>query len=158
EIFGIAGIDGHGQTALAEAIAGQRPTTAGTITAAGKDVTKFGVNKRQALGVRYVTDDRMHEGTVADLSVALNLVLKEIGKRPYWRWGQTWMSSINHEAQRLMDEYAIATPSLATRVGALSGGNIQKVVLARELKQGAKVVVVNKPTYGLDLKTVGLVR
>lgn len=157
EIFGIAGIDGHGQKALAEVVAGQRSTTRGTVTAEGSDVTKLGVLKRQELGIRYVTDDRLNEGTVGDLSVALNLVLKEIGKTPYWQWGQTRMNAINIEAQRLVDEYAIMTPTLKTRVRALSGGNTQKVVLARELKRGAKVVVVNKPTYGLDLKTVGLV-
>ena len=157
EIFGIAGIDGHGQTGFAEAVAGQLAISSGIVTLDGIDVTKLGVHGRQERGLRYVTDDRLHEGTVGNLSVALNLILKRIGKAPFWRWGQINASAIDAEAQRMIDEYDIHTPNLTTRVGALSGGNIQKVVLARELNEGAKVVVVNKPTYGLDLKTVRLV-
>ncbi|MCI0156470.1 ABC transporter ATP-binding protein [Leifsonia shinshuensis] len=157
EIFGIAGIDGHGQTGLAEVVAGQRAAVQGAVRLEGEDITRTGVRDRQELGVRYVTDDRLHEGTVCDLSVALNFVLKRIGKAPFWRFGQINRSAVNTEAKRLIDEYSIRTPSPSTRAAALSGGNIQKILLARELAPGAKVVVVNKPTYGLDLKTVRLV-
>ncbi|TAM71054.1 MAG: ABC transporter ATP-binding protein [Microbacteriaceae bacterium] len=157
EILGIAGIDGHGQTGLAEVVAGQRPASAGSVLLDGADVTKKGVRDRQALGLRYASDDRLHEGTVAGLSVAVNLMLKRIGEAPFWRWGYTNRVAIDAEARQLVDEYEVRTPSLTTRVGALSGGNIQKVVLARELKGDARVLVVNKPTYGLDLKTVQLV-
>ncbi|MFC5500740.1 ABC transporter ATP-binding protein [Lysinimonas soli] len=157
EIFGIAGIDGHGQAGLAEVVAGQRPASRGTIALDGVDLSKLGVRARQERGIRYVTDDRLHEGTVGSLSVALNLLLKRIGKRPFWRFGQIDKAAVNQEAKRLIDQYTIRTPSPSTRVGTLSGGNIQKVLLARELGEGARVVVVNKPTYGLDLKTVKLV-
>jgi simple sugar transport system ATP-binding protein len=115
------------------------------------------VRERQALGVRYVTDDRLHEGTVGSLSVALNLMLKRIGKPPFWRFGEINRAAVNDEAEKLIEQYAIRTPSPSTRAAALSGGNLQKVLLARELGEGAQVVVVNKPTYGLDLKTVRLV-
>ena len=158
EILGVAGIDGHGQSALAEVVAGQRPAAAGVVRFDGQDVTRLGVRGRQQLGLRYVTDDRLHEGTVGSMSVALNLVLKRIGQRPFWRWGQLDRRAVNAEAARLIDEYSIKTPSPATRAGTLSGGNIQKVLLARELTRGARFVVVNKPTYGLDLRTVQLVR
>jgi simple sugar transport system ATP-binding protein len=157
EIFGIAGIDGHGQTGLAEVVAGQRSASAGTVTLDGSDVSQLGVTGRQQRGLRYVTDDRLHEGTVGNLSVAVNLMLKRIGQAPFWRWGQINKGAVDREAKRLIDEYTIRTPSPATRAGTLSGGNIQKVLLARELGQSAKVVVVNKPTYGLDLKTVRMV-
>lgn len=157
EIFGIAGIDGHGQTGLAEVVAGQRPASGGRVVLDGADVTHKGVRARQELGLRYASDDRLHEGTVAGLSVALNLMLKRIGEVPFWRWGYTNTVAIDAEARTLVDKYEIRTPSLSTRVGSLSGGNIQKVVLARELKGDARVLVVNKPTYGLDLKTVQLV-
>ncbi|WP_298227662.1 ABC transporter ATP-binding protein [Gryllotalpicola sp.] len=157
EIFGIAGIDGHGQTGLAEVVAGQRVATRGSVRFDGNDITRLGVRERQALGVRYVTDDRLHEGTVGSLSVALNLMLKRIGKRPFWRFGQINRAAVNDEAEKLIDQYTIRTPSPSTRAAALSGGNLQKVLLARELGEGAQVVVVNKPTYGLDLKTVRLV-
>jgi general nucleoside transport system ATP-binding protein len=157
EIFGIAGIDGHGQAGLAEVLAGQRPIASGTVSLEGSDITRLGVRSRQELGVRYVTDDRLHEGTVGNLSVAINLLLKRIGKAPFWRFGQINKAAVGAEANRLIAQYTIRTPSPSTRVGTLSGGNIQKVLLARELGEGARVVVVNKPTYGLDLKTVRLV-
>lgn len=158
EILGVAGIDGHGQAALSEVIAGQRPAAEGTIRFDDEDVTRRGVAGRQQLGLRYVTDDRLHEGTVASMSVAMNLVLKRISQPPFRRFGQINRKAVDAEADRLIGEYAIKTPSSATRVGALSGGNIQKILLARELTDGARFVVVNKPTYGLDLKTVQLVR
>ena len=158
EILGIAGIDGHGQGALSELVAGQRLASSGTVRFDGVDITRTGVRSRQQLGVRYVTDDRLHEGTIGSMSVALNLVIKRIGERPFWRAGQIQPKAVDIEAERLIDEYDIKTSSPATRAGTLSGGNIQKILLARELTNGAKLVVVNKPTYGLDLKTVHLVR
>ena len=158
EILGVAGIDGHGQQALAEAVAGQRSLAEGRISFEGADITGRGILARQALGVRYVTDDRLHEGTVGNMSVALNLVLKRIGQRPFWKFGQIDRKAVEAEAQIRISEYGIRTPSAQTRAGTLSGGNIQKILLARELADGARFVVVNKPTYGLDLKTVQLVR
>jgi ABC-type uncharacterized transport system ATPase subunit len=157
EIFGIAGIDGHGQAGLAEVLSGQRAIASGTVSLEGADITRLGVRSRQEKGVRYVTDDRLHEGTVGNLSVAINLLLKRIGMAPFWRFGQINKPAVNDEAKRLITQYTIRTPSPNTRVGTLSGGNIQKVLLARELGHGARVVVVNKPTYGLDLKSVRLV-
>ncbi|MGD8195223.1 putative B6 ABC transporter ATP-binding protein [Herbiconiux sp. P18] len=158
EILGIAGIDGHGQQALAELVAGQRSASSGTVVFDGDDITRSGVRSRQRLGVRYVTDDRLHEGTIGSMSVALNLVIKRIGERPFWKAGRIQPKAVDVEADRLIAEYGIRTPSPATRAGTLSGGNIQKILLARELTNGARLVVVNKPTYGLDLKTVHLVR
>lgn len=158
EVVGVAGIDGHGQSALAEVIAGQIKATEGTVTLDGADVTKIGVRARQELGLRYVTDDRLHEGIVGDLSVALNLLLKQIGKLPYWKRGQISRPDVDAEATRLVNEYEIRTPSIHSRAGAMSGGNIQKLLLARELSHNPRVVVFNKPTYGLDLKTVNRVR
>jgi simple sugar transport system ATP-binding protein len=158
EILGIAGIDGHGQGALSELVAGQRSAASGTVFFDGEDITRTGVRSRQQLGVRYVTDDRLHEGTVGSMSVALNLVIKRIGTAPFWKAGRIQPKAVDAEADRLIGEYGIRTPSPATRAGTLSGGNIQKILLARELTNGARLVVVNKPTYGLDLKTVHLVR
>ncbi|MFY9246083.1 MAG: ATP-binding cassette domain-containing protein, partial [Roseicyclus sp.] len=158
EIVGVAGIDGHGQKPLAELVAGQRKLTSGKIFFDGEDISSSGVRKRQSLGIRYVTDDRMHEGIVGDLSVAVNLVLKRIGMAPFWRWGRMNKSAVDQEAQHLVSSFDIRTPNLHTRAGTLSGGNIQKLLLARELTHEPRVVIFNKPTYGLDLKTVGRVR
>lgn len=158
EIIGIAGIDGHGQKHLAEAIAGQRRLAAGRVLFEGEDLAGVAVRNRQRRGVRYVTDDRLREGIVGSLSVSLNLVLKRIGERPLWRFGFEDRAAISREASALIERYGIRTPAPDTRAGLLSGGNIQKILLARELSHGPRVVVFDKPGYGLDLKTVRLVR
>ncbi|MGK0721974.1 putative B6 ABC transporter ATP-binding protein [Leucobacter sp. W1478] len=154
EIVGVAGIDGHGQAHLAEAIAGQITLISGSIALDSRDITRLSVKERQRLGVRYVTDDRLNEGIVGSLSVALNLVLKKIGERPFWSWGRMNAAAVHDEADARIVEYDIRTPSAETRAGTLSGGNIQKILLARELSHAPRAVVFHKPTAGLDLKTV----
>jgi simple sugar transport system ATP-binding protein len=158
EIMGVAGVDGNGQRELAEAIAGQRPLAGGEIRLFGHSLGKLKVAGREKLGLRYVTDDRLHEGTVQSLSVAMNLVLKQIGKPPFWERGRIRHAAILARARELIGRFQIRTPGPETRVGALSGGNVQKVVLARELSFAPKVVVYSKPTYGLDVKTTRSVR
>lgn len=158
EILGIAGVDGNGQRELAEAVAGQRPISAGEIRLDGRTISTLSVSRRERLGLRYVTDDRLGEGTVAGLSVALNIVLKRIGQAPFWRRGSIRKGEIDSVATSLVRDFDVRTPSTETRVAALSGGNVQKVVLARELSFGPKVVVFNKPTYGLDVRTTKAVR
>jgi simple sugar transport system ATP-binding protein len=158
EILGVAGVDGNGQRALAEVVAGQRQMTAGEIKLYGAPVSRLSVRARQKLGLRYVTDDRLHEGTVPGLSVSINLFLKRIGQRPFWRFGRLHRRAIEQKAAELVQQFDVRTPSVGTRAGTLSGGNIQKVVLARELSFDPKVVVFNKPTYGLDVKTTTTVR
>ena len=151
EVLGIAGVDGNGQKHLAEVLAGQRDLSAGAITLAGQSIHALGVGQRRALGVRYITDERLGEGTAAQHSLATNLVLKEIGKPPFWRGGLTnWFKIHGHARQKIAD-HDIRAPSEKTAVAKLSGGNIQKVLLAREWDPEARLVIFNKPTYGLDL-------
>ena len=88
----------------------------------------------------------------------MNLVLKRIGQAPFWRRGRIQRAAIDQEAQQLVESFDVRTPSIATRVGTLSGGNIQKVLLARDLSFDPRVVVYNKPTHGLDIKTTRWVR
>ena len=158
EVLGIAGIDGQGQRHLAEVIAGQRAPVSGQVLVDGADITAVSVRGRQRLGLGYVTDDRIGEGTVANWSIALNLVLKRIGQPPFWRFGRMNRQLVAQEAQQAVEAYSIRTPSAESAVGTLSGGNMQKVVLARELEGKPRVVVFHKPTTGLDLKTVRQVR
>jgi ABC-type uncharacterized transport system ATPase subunit len=158
EILGVAGIDGNGQRALAEVIAGERAPSAGEVRLYGAPVQRLDVSARQKLGLRYVTDDRLGEGIVTTLPVSLNLFLKRIGQRPFWRRGRIERRVIDREARTLVDAFDVRTPSISTRAGTLSGGNVQKVVLARELSFDPKVVVFHKPTYGLDLRTTRTVR
>jgi ABC-type uncharacterized transport system ATPase subunit len=158
EILGVAGVDGNGQRELAEVVAGQRRATAGEVRLFGAPIGKLDVRSRQKLGLRYVTDDRLGEGIVGSLGVGLNLVLKRIGQRPFWKRGRIQRAEIDAEARKLVTEFDVRTPGVATRAGTLSGGNIQKVLLARELSSDPKVVVFNKPTYGLDIRTTLTVR
>jgi simple sugar transport system ATP-binding protein len=151
EILGIAGVDGNGQKHLAEVLAGQRSLRHGRIDLAGSDITRGHVPERRQRGIRYVTDDRLGEGTVGTFSVATNLLLKEIGTPPYWRHGISDWALIHRTAREQILRNDIRTPSELTPVGKLSGGNVQKVLLARELDAEANVAILNKPTYGLDL-------
>jgi general nucleoside transport system ATP-binding protein len=110
------------------------------------------------LGLRYVTDDRLGEGTVAPFPVSTNLLLKEIGRQPFWKWGIERPVEIRAHARDLIAAFDIRTPGPDTPVGRLSGGNIQKVVLARELSGDARIVIYNKPTHGLDVRNTASAR
>jgi general nucleoside transport system ATP-binding protein len=158
EVLGIAGVDGNGQKHLAEVLAGQRPATVGSIVMRGTDITSGGVADRRRQGITYITDERHGEGTVGAFSVAINLVAKEIGGPPLWSRGISRWGRIHRHAREQIDRYDIRTPSERTPIAKLSGGNIQKVLLARELTAGTKLVVFNKPTYGLDLQNTQLAR
>ncbi|PAP91653.1 putative B6 ABC transporter ATP-binding protein [Mesorhizobium wenxiniae] len=151
ELLGIAGIDGNGQKQLAEALAGQRATAYGSVRLQGATIDALSVGERRERGLRYLTDDRLGEGTVGTFPVSINFFLKQVGAAPFWRRGVEQRAEIDKRAAQLVREYDVRTPSLKTPVARLSGGNIQKVLLARELAEGAKVVIFNKPTYGLDL-------
>ncbi|MDX8534113.1 ABC transporter ATP-binding protein [Mesorhizobium sp. VK25A] len=151
EILGIAGIDGNGQKQLAEALAGQRAAIGGSVRLEDTPIEALSVGERRQRGLRYLTDDRLGEGTVGTFPVSINFFLKQVGAAPFWRGGVEQRAEIDRRAAHLVREYDVRTPSLKTPVARLSGGNIQKVLLARELAEGAKAVIFNKPTYGLDL-------
>ena len=156
EVLGIAGVDGNGQKHLAEVLAGQRAAASGTIALDGKDITVDAVPERRRRGIRYVTDERVGEGIVGGFSVATNLVLKEIGAPPFFARGFCDWDQIHEHARAQIKRNDIRTPSEKTQVAKLSGGNIQKVLLARELSAEASVVIFNKPTHGLDLQNTRL--
>jgi simple sugar transport system ATP-binding protein len=158
EILGIAGVDGNGQKHLAEVLAGQRSLAGGAILLEGHDISNDGVIERRRHGLRYITDERLGEGTVPAFSVATNLVLKEIGARPWWQNGITRWERIHEHARQQIRRHDIRTPSEKTPLSKLSGGNIQKLLLAREISAEAKIIVFNKPTYGLDLHNTRLAR
>jgi len=158
EVFGIAGVDGNGQKELAEALAGQRPVASGRLVLGDDDLTTLGIGARRRLGMRYITDERLGEGTVGTHSVATNLLVKDIGLPPYWWRGMTRWKQVREHARDKIETFDIRTPSEQTPIARLSGGNIQKVLLAREASSEARVVVFNKPTYGLDLHNTRLAR
>ncbi|MBL8575679.1 MAG: ABC transporter ATP-binding protein [Mesorhizobium sp.] len=158
EILGIAGIDGNGQKELAEVLAGQLPRGSGSILLMGSEMGGASVGERRNRGLRYVTDDRLGEGTVGTFPVATNFLLKDIGADPFWRGGIERPQEIRLQAERHVRDFDIRTPGTQTPVGKLSGGNIQKVLLARELTGAAEAVIFAKPTYGLDVNNIRTTR
>jgi len=154
EILGVAGIDGNGQKQLAEALAGQTQLGGGCITLDGRAIEALDVGARRKLGLRYVTDDRLGEGTIGAFPVWTNLLLKQIGDAPWWRHGLADRKAITTHARRLVEAFDVRTPTVETPIGRLSGGNIQKALLARELEGPAKVVIYAKPTHGLDVQNI----
>jgi ABC-type uncharacterized transport system ATPase subunit len=157
EVFGIAGVDGNGQKELGEVIAGQRQVTSGQVLFDGVDITNRGVATATRLGIAYVTDDRLHEGSVAGSSITDNVALKSIGRKPFSNGFWLNRRAMEEHARRLIAEFGVKTPGPDTAIGMLSGGNIQKLLLARELALDPKLLVCNKPTTGLDLRTAHFV-
>ena len=104
--------------------------------------------------MRYLTDDRLGEGTVSAFAVALNFVLKRVGEPPFWNHGLVRQQSIIRNAVNLIARYDVRTPGPLTPIANLSGGNVQKLLFGRELTTQPRVVVYNKPTYGLDVANI----
>jgi len=150
EIVGVAGVDGNGQRELAECIAGLRRPIRGKVYIAGVAVS--GVVDPSLLG--FIPEDRRKTGLALDLSVAENLILKTFDDTLYSRYGLLRWDTIRHEASDLINQYRIKTPDARTPVRYLSGGNQQRVVIARELSRHPPVVVASQPTRGLDLGAV----
>ncbi|MBP9657798.1 MAG: ABC transporter ATP-binding protein [Candidatus Promineofilum sp.] len=151
EIVGLAGISGNGQRELAEAIAGLRPLTGGTIDVGGQPIA--GMNPRQImeLGLSYIPEERMRDGMIKAFTVSENLILREFDRPPFSRNGFLNPGAIQRNSQELVKDFNVKTPSLDTPVKNLSGGNIQKLVLAREISRQPKVLVAAQPTRGLDI-------
>lgn len=158
EILGIAGVDGNGQKQLAEALAGQLRATAGRIRFGGQDITRLPVAQRHALGLRYLTDDRLGEGTVGSFAIGTNLVMKRVGEPPFWEGGFERPARITEHARDLIARFDVRTPGPEAPIANLSGGNIQKALFGRELSQDPRLLIANKPTYGLDVANIRAAR
>jgi general nucleoside transport system ATP-binding protein len=157
EILGIAGVQGNGQTELCEALMGLRPTVAGTVTLNGRDLTHATPRTRLRAGVAYVPEDRKEDGLVSPFSVAENLVLDQFDRAPYASGINLKLAEIGANAKALIEEFDVRTGSAATPAGTLSGGNQQKVILARELGREHKVLIASQPTRGLDVGSIEFV-
>jgi simple sugar transport system ATP-binding protein len=151
EIVGIAGVSGNGQRELAEAIAGLRHPTSGSIRLDGTELAgrNAAFVRRSALG--YVPEERMRDGVVADFTVAENLLLIDSDSPAFSHAGFLRDRVIRRHCRQLVDDYEIKTPRLETPVRNLSGGNIQKLILARELSRGPRVLLAAQPTRGVDI-------
>jgi general nucleoside transport system ATP-binding protein len=151
EILGLAGVSGNGQRELAECLGALRPVRQGKILLNGKDVTHASPGERIALGQSYIPEERMREGAIKDFTVADNFVLEDHGKPPYSRGWFMNRRVIQNRTQEAVDSYSIKTPTLETPIKNLSGGNIQKLILARELSRSPKVLIASQPTRGVDI-------
>lgn len=151
EIVGVAGVSGNGQRELAEAIAGLRAIDSGEIRVNGHVVASEGPATVRSHGLSYVPEERMRDGVIGEFSVAENILLVDYDERPYSKRGLLNFGEIARHCSGMVERYNVKTPSIGTPTRNLSGGNIQKVVIAREFSCGANVLVVAQPTRGVDI-------
>lgn len=151
EILGVAGVSGNGQRPLAEAIAGLQRVTDGSIFMEGNDVTGLTTSEMLGAGLSYIPEERMHDGVIKDFSVAWNFILQDHIREPYSRGIFLNFKYIDKHSQELINSFNVKTPSRETPVKNLSGGNIQKLILARELDRRPRVLIAAQPTRGVDI-------
>jgi ABC-type uncharacterized transport system ATPase subunit len=151
EILAIAGVSGNGQQELAQVISGLRPATDGRVLLDGVDVTRWKVRERRGVGLAYIPEKRMRDGAIQEFTVAENLILHDYDKAPYARGGFLDFPAIEEHCDELISDFNVKTPSQKTPLKSLSGGNIQKAILARELSGSPKVLIAAQPTRGVDI-------
>ena len=155
EILGVAGVAGNGQLELAEVVTGHRPVTAGSVTFLGQELGHAGVREHFERGIAHIPEERRGVGTIPGFSVSENLALRHYRYAPFSRGGLLDAGAARHFAEASVQAYDVSTPSLTTKTSLLSGGNIQKLILARELSERpageVKLIVAAHPTYGLDI-------
>jgi len=157
EIVGIAGVQGSGQTEVTEAVLGLREPAAGAIRLDGRDLAGAGVAERLRSGIGYVPEDRLDDGLVGEFSIAENLVLDLVGTDAFHHGPALDLSAIGASATERMAEFDVRAPSPRAAASTLSGGNQQKVVLARGLSRPLRLLVVSQPTRGLDVGSMEFV-
>ncbi|MGD8584019.1 MAG: ABC transporter ATP-binding protein [Chloroflexota bacterium] len=151
EIVGVAGVSGNGQRPLAEVVAGLLPTSAGRIFLEARDVTGLTTAGMLQAGLSYIPEERMHDGVIKDFSVAWNFILQDHVREPYSRGIFLNFRYIDEHSKELIKSFNVKTPSRETPVKSLSGGNIQKLILARELDRHPRVLIAAQPTRGVDI-------
>jgi simple sugar transport system ATP-binding protein len=155
EILGIAGVEGNGQSELTEVLAGTRRATGGRVLLGDRDVTTFDARTEREAGIAFIPEDRRGAGLVLSYSIAENLILGRQRARQFaWHEFVLSLNSIYSWAQRLVKEFDIRTPSITTAVRNLSGGNQQKVIVAREMGTHPKVLIAAQPTRGVDIGAI----
>ncbi len=154
EVLAIAGVQGNGQTELAEAILGLRKIHSGSIQVAGKDLTKSNVRQVLEAGVGYIPEDRKKDGLVGEFTIAENLMLDGSFGKPFAKGVQINFAKRDEIADKLIKEFDIRTPSASTLAKQLSGGNQQKVVVAREMSRDLRVLIASQPTRGVDVGSI----
>ena len=154
EVLGIAGVQGNGQTELAEALTGLRPVESGHFTLSGKDLTGKPPRPITETGLAHIPEDRQRHGLVLSYTVADNMVLADYYQPRFSKGIVIQQNQVDANARKLIKEYDVRTPSPFTAAGKLSGGNQQKVIVARELSRPVKLVIASQPTRGLDVGSI----
>ena len=157
EIVGLAGVDGNGQSELIEALTGLRHPVAGRIVVAGKDVTRATAREALDAGIGHIPEDRQRRGLVLEFSLAENIALHDYAEPPDSRFGWLFPRRLIARARKLLSEFDVRGGTPQTRASALSGGNQQKVVIAREVSRDPRVLVAAQPTRGLDVGAIEFV-
>jgi simple sugar transport system ATP-binding protein len=157
EIVGIAGVDGNGQSELVEVLSGLRRPVAGSVRLEGRDITGAGASEILDRGMGHVPEDRQRRGLVLDFTLAENLALHDYDKQPNSRFGWLFPSRIVRRARELLQRFDVRGGGPETKASALSGGNQQKVVLAREIGRDPSVLLAAQPTRGLDVGAIEFV-
>jgi simple sugar transport system ATP-binding protein len=154
EIVGIAGVDGNGQSELIDAITGLRRAQSGSITVAGRDLRGTSVRGMLDAGVGHIPEDRQRRGLVLEFTIAENIALHDYAEPPDAKWGWLFPGRLVERAKRLIKEFDVRGGGALTPAGGLSGGNQQKVVVAREVERDPKVLIAAQPTRGLDVGAI----
>ncbi len=154
EVVGIAGVQGNGQTELVESVTGLRTPITGSITLLGTDTTKSTPRQVTELGTAHIPEDRQKDGLVLDYSISHNMVLNTYYNAPYTKNATLQEAKVLEDAVKLVADYDVRTPSAETPVSSLSGGNQQKVIIARELSRPTKFLVAAQPTRGVDVGAI----
>jgi ABC-type uncharacterized transport system ATPase subunit len=157
EIVGLAGVDGNGQTELIDALTGLRSPASGRIAVGGRDVTSASARSHLDSGLGHIPEDRQRRGLVLEFTLSENLVLHDYGKKPFSRLGWLHPRRLLNWAKRLLSEFDVRGGGPETRASALSGGNQQKVVIAREVARDPRVLLAAQPTRGLDVGAIEFV-
>ena len=157
EIVGLAGVDGNGQSELVEALTGLVKPTAGSIVAEGHEIAGHGARASFEAGVGHIPEDRQRRGLVLDFTLAENLGLRDIRQPPASRFGMLHPRAIAERARRLLSEFDVRGGGPGTQARALSGGNQQKVVIAREMSGTRRILIAAQPTRGLDVGAIEFV-
>ncbi|MFF1878121.1 ABC transporter ATP-binding protein [Leifsonia sp. NPDC058230] len=157
EILAVAGVQGNGQTELTEAILGLQPRVEGEIELDGRSIQGHSVRRVLDAGVGFIPEDRNEDGLVSEFSIAENLMLDRSAGAPFVKGGNLQLGYLNEFAEEKVREFDVRTQSIETKVGRLSGGNAQKVVLARELSRELRLFVAAQPTRGLDVGSIEFV-
>ena len=157
EVVGIAGVQGNGQSALIETLAGLRRPAAGTVLFDGVDITHTSARDRHRLGIAHIPEDRQHAGLVGTFNVAENMVLDTYYDTRFSKGLNIDWESVYQSAASVVSDYDVRTPSIYAATSHLSGGNQQKLIVARELSRDTRFVIAGQPTRGLDVGSIAYI-